>query len=188
MNLTFLGFLRGYCRELTGLQTDSLKKLCGSVVSEQPAAAEAVMTFAAAKGKQRYLLALSKGTQVENNYAAACKAIECYENVEVWLQSESAPDRYKKVWLAYQAKRNAPENDRRVIMIMRGKTLDAMKAAGLTSYRLCKDLGLNLGNVYAYLSKGDASKVSRATARKIMEHASRTAENQISRKTLTTAP
>ncbi len=28
MNLTFKGFLRNYCRELTGLETDNLKNYC----------------------------------------------------------------------------------------------------------------------------------------------------------------
>lgn len=188
MNLTFLGFLRRYCRNLTGLETDNLKKLCTSVVSEQPAAAEAVMAFAAAKDKARYLLSLSQGTQVEKNYSAACEAMDRYESVEAWLQSESAPDRYRKVWLAYKAKMEATENDRRVSMLMREKTLAAMMETGITSYRLCKDLDLNLGNVYAYLGKGDASKVSRATARKLMEHASQAAEKQANGRTLATAP
>ena len=52
---------------------------------------------------------------------------------------------------------------------MRKKTLDALHANNVSIYRLCKDLGLNLG--YAYLSKGDATKVSRDTARTIMEYA-----------------
>ena len=54
---------------------------------------------------------------------------------------------------------------------MRKKTLDALHTNNVSIYRLCKDLGLNLGNVYAYLSKGDATKVSRDTARTIMEYA-----------------
>ena len=39
-----------------------------------------------------------------------------------------------------------------------------------TRYGLCRDLNLNKGNVYAYLA-GDDSKVSRETARRIMEYA-----------------
>ncbi|MCI8340259.1 MAG: MFS transporter [Eggerthellaceae bacterium] len=54
---------------------------------------------------------------------------------------------------------------------MRKATLDAMERRRLTAYRVCKTLGLNLGNVYAYLGKGDVSKVSRNTARRIMEYA-----------------
>ena len=51
MNLTLKGFLRGYCRELTGLQTDNLRKLLGAVLDNAPSAAEALMGFAAVQGK-----------------------------------------------------------------------------------------------------------------------------------------
>ncbi|WP_080800429.1 hypothetical protein [Arabiibacter massiliensis] len=40
MNLTFRGFLRLYCRELSGLQTDSIKKLCESAATDAPRLAE----------------------------------------------------------------------------------------------------------------------------------------------------
>ena len=62
MNLTFKGFLRGYCRELTGQQTDNLRKLCKAVVCDQPAAAEALMVFAALQGKAEYLASFTMGT------------------------------------------------------------------------------------------------------------------------------
>ena len=42
----------------------------------------------------------------------------------------------------------------------------------MTVYRLCRDLGFNEGNVYACLDAGDVTKVSRATARRIMEQVS----------------
>ncbi len=169
MNLTFLGFLRGYCRELTGLQTDSLSKLCHAAATKQPAAAEAVMTFAAAKGKARYLLSLAKGTRLEKEYSKICSSLLRHKKVETWVQSDSAPDRYRKIWFAYQSKKGSAANDRRVILLMRSKTLEAMDETGLTTYRLCKELNLNMGNVYAYLGKADPTKVSRGTARKIME-------------------
>lgn len=40
MNLAFKGFLRGYCKELTGLETDCLKKLLACITGDSPAAAE----------------------------------------------------------------------------------------------------------------------------------------------------
>lgn len=48
--------------------------------------------------------------------------------------------------------------------------LQLLKVAGVTRYQLCKDLGLNEGNIYAWLA-GDPTKVSRATARRIWEYA-----------------
>ena len=53
---------------------------------------------------------------------------------------------------------------------MAEKTVAALESAGKTRYRLCRDLGLNEGNVYAWLA-GDPSKVSRATARRAWRYA-----------------
>lgn len=43
-------------------------------------------------------------------------------------------------------------------------------AEGNARYRMCKDLGLNPGNVYAYLA-GDDAKVSKETARRMLVYA-----------------
>lgn len=171
MNLTFKGFLRGYCRELTRLQTDSLRKLCAAVSTDAPAAAEALMTFAAVQGKADYLASLSEGTRMEKEYREAASAFAAKPEVEAYLASDAAPDRYRKVWNAYVAERDAAKADRRIIALMRKETLAALEKTGLTVYRLCKSLGLNLGNIYAYLNGGDSAKVSKETARRIMDYA-----------------
>lgn len=172
MNLTLKGFLRGYCRELTGLQTDSLHKLLGAVLTSAPAAAEAVMAFAAAQGKGDYLASLAAGTYLEPGYRAFSQLCQESTSVEAALQSAEAPPRYRKVWDAFLARRDAIQADRRVIALMREKTLAALEDSGRTVYGLCAELGLNRGNIYAYLNGGDITKVSRATARRILEAAS----------------
>ncbi len=108
---------------------------------------------------------------MEEEYSRILPHLDDPIGIVAFLQSEQAPERYRKVWNAYLAKRDAVVADRRVSGLMREKTLAAMKARNVTPYRLCEDLGLNKGNVYAYLNKGDLTKVSRATARKIMEYA-----------------
>ena len=170
MNLTFKGFLHRYCRELTGQQTDNLRKLCKAVVCDQPAAAEALMVFAALQGKADYLVSFTMGTWLHPDYTRVSLSLALCGNVEAWLQSDDAPERYKKVWNAYQAKKNEPARTRRINALMRDKICETMRQKGLTTYRICKDLDLNLGNVYAYLGKGDVSKVSCDTARRIMEY------------------
>ena len=75
MNLTFKGFLRGYCRELPGLQTDSLRRFFASVLGGAPAAAEVVMCFAAAQGKVEYLADRSCGTTWEDSYTPTSMAV-----------------------------------------------------------------------------------------------------------------
>lgn len=170
MNLTFKGFLRGYVRELTGLETDNLRKLLTATVEEAPAAAETLMAFAAVQGKARYLTSLAQGTILKEGYAEFARSTAgCDERgIAKYLAGEDSPDRYQKVWLAYRAKKEAVNADRRVIGLMREKTLESVGRSGTTVYSLCKALDLNIGNIYAYLNKGDVRKVSRETARRIM--------------------
>lgn len=171
MNLTFKGFLRNYCGELTGLDTDNLKKLLAAVNSTAPSAAEALFLFAAAQNKADYLIKTSSGSWMHEQYEKTLHDSKKFNSISDYLTSDTAPERYKKVWNAFCAKKYAAKTDRRVIALMREKTLTAMKAAGLTAYAVCKELNLNIGNVYAYLHSGDVTKVSRATARKIMQFA-----------------
>ena len=171
MNLTLKGFLRGYCRELTGLQTDNLRKLLGAVLDNAPSAAEALMAFAAAQGKGGYLAQLAAGSQLEGEYRSFAQLCLTLGTAEAALQSEEAPPRFHKVWSAFLARRDAIQADRRIIALMREKTLAALASSGRTVYSLCGELGLNRGNVYAYLNAGDVTKVSRATAHRILEAA-----------------
>lgn len=171
MNLKFKGFLRGYVRELTGLETDNLKKQLAAVLGDAPAAAEALMLFAAVQGRSQYLAKLAQDTFLAENYLSFSEAAEEEGDLAALLESSDTPQRYQKVWQAYLSKKDAVKADRRVIALMREKTIDAMQNAELTVYGLCKQLGLNAGNVYAYLNGGDVTKVSRSTARRIMEAA-----------------
>ena len=173
MNLTFVGFLRGYCRELTGVESDSLAKLLAAVNGHAPAAAEAVMVFAAAQGKASYLARLASGSECGPSYKEFCALLNRHPDLEECLRSEETPERYRKVWQAWEARRDRTKADRRVIGLMRERTLEALRengfVGGVSAYAICRELGLNKGNFYAYLNKGDLTKVSRATARSILQ-------------------
>lgn len=171
MNLTFKGFLGAYCRQLTGLETTSLKRLCAAAATDAPRAAEPLFLLAAEEGRLPCLLKASRGTRLEEPYARAAQLLAEAGSVEHLLACEEAPERLRRVREAYEAARSGTQADRRISLLMRDKALAAMAEKGLTAYRIAKDLGLNLGNTYAFLGKGDATKVSLATARRIMERA-----------------
>ncbi len=129
------------------------------------------MVFAAVQDKAGYLATISQGMWMESSYAQMAEQLRDPEEVSFYLQSPEAPPRYRAVWNAYIAKRYAIAGERRIIAGMREKTLQAMEGRNVTVYRLCKDLGLNKGNIYAFLGKGDDTKVSQGTARRILEYA-----------------
>ena len=168
--LTFRGFLRRYCAELAGTETSSLARLCRIASGEAPRVAEPLFLLAWEAGKLVYLLRLSEGTWMHEEYATLARFAETYPNALAFASSEDAPPRYRSVADAYGVGEDLLAADRRMTALMRDKTLAALKKSGMTRYRLCEDLGLNKGNVYAYLA-GDTSKVSRETARRIMEYA-----------------
>ena len=171
MNLTFTGFLKGYCQELTGKSTLNFKKLIYSASTDAPRVAEPLFLLALLKDKGTYVLNLAQGTWMEGSYCDVLDLYQKHGSLESFLNDENLPQRYKNVWSSFLAIKNKAVTDRRVIGLMRTKTLEALHKRSVTCYRLCKDLSLNRGNVYAYLHGGDTAKVSRDTARKIMDYA-----------------
>lgn len=166
---TFEGFLKRYCVELSGENTISLSKLCRLAASEIPRLAEPLFLLALARKKGDYLVGLSCNTRLENDYRIWNRKAQGFDSALEFAESEHAPARIRSVAQAFHAQDDALNADRRIVALMRDKTLAALSSSAVTRYRLCKDLGLNKGNVYAYLA-GDTTKVSRSTARRIMEY------------------
>lgn len=169
MKRTFKGFLKAYCSELAGFETESLKKLLDQT-AYTPRLVEPLFCLALEKGKLKYLLRLAKSTPMEQEWNELSKGASRYKSAERWLANAEVPERYRKVLSAYASQGDVLAADRRIISLMRKKTLAALEASGKTRYSVCKALGLNKGNFYAYLA-GDSSKVCRSTARKILEYA-----------------
>lgn len=171
MNLTFKGFLKNYSRELTGLETSNLKRLLHAVTTDSPSASEAVFLFALTQNKGDYVLRLAQDAWMAESYAATHELFQKCSSWEEFFEQEELQNRYLNVWRSYLAVKNKATTNRRISGLMREKTLVALEQSNVTCYHLCKQLGLNKGNVYAYLHGGDNSKVSRETARAIMEYA-----------------
>ncbi len=68
MNLTFEGFLKGYCRELSGQRSLSFRKLVKLAMTDAPRVAEPLFLLALAQGKAEYVLGLSEGSWMEEGY------------------------------------------------------------------------------------------------------------------------
>jgi len=77
---------------------------------------------------------------------------------------------YRKVYKSYLSVRDKKKNENQTKALMRGKILRLQNEAGVSDYRIYKDLNLNQGNLHAYLKHGDCSKVSLDTARKTVDY------------------
>ena len=173
MRLTFRGWLLSYCQELTGLKTTSVKKLVSAVEGSAPHASAALFLLAAETGKARDLPGRTSDPELRAEWESMTAMLpENPTGAEAFARTNyrALPARYRKVIDAYDAVAERRENDERAKALMAKKTVAALERAGKTRYRLCRDLGLNEGNVYAWLA-GDPSKVSRATARRAWRYA-----------------
>lgn len=169
MYRTFKGFLASYLAELSGVKTSSLRILCNKARSNARLV-EPLFLFAAVQGKAEYLLDISDTCWFHDQYEDVARCIAGAGSVEEYLLSDAAPKRYASVFDAFRAQGDLLDADQRLNALMRPKILAALERAGVTRYRLCKDLHLNMGNAYAYLA-GDETKVSHATAARMLAYA-----------------
>ncbi len=173
------GWLQRHCQELTGLKTTSVKKLVFAVEHNAPHASEAVGLYALSRGRGNDL---AKYVQDESLAAEWKALIGCFAGEQVVCEEAIharyalLPVRYRRVVDLYDGIEADRENDRHVKGLMAQKVSAALERAGITRYRLCRDLGLNEGNIYAWLA-GDPSKVSRETARRAWQYAENAARS-----------
>lgn len=174
---TFCYYLKAYIRELAYSDTMSLKALAEEAANRNARLREPLFCYAAATGQLQRLLKITTGlyAKLHEEYAgisAACGGD--YSRLYEMLKNEDArlPNEYLKVYRSYRWSLNKPEFKRqmkdkyRMFVLMVQKSLPE-----LTNYRIYTGLGLNPGNINAYLKHGDLSKVSAETAEKIFDYA-----------------
>ncbi len=74
------------------------------------------------------------------------------------------------MWASYLSVSRKGERDRRVKGLLREKILQTQQEKRVSTYRICRDLGLNNPNVNCWLKNGRDEKVSLDTARKIFDY------------------
>jgi hypothetical protein len=79
-------------------------------------------------------------------------------------------DPYHKVLTSYAARKNKTDADNHTKALMRTKILELRKQKHVTTYRICKDLCLNPGNVTAFLNHESYSKLSLTATRGILNY------------------
>lgn len=159
--LTFRGFLQSYVRALSAEDTLALPRLV--VLSESEARlVEPLLLWAAVTGRAGRLDSLLQGRQALRDELRALVRLRSagrLENVLADVDSDLRPE-YSKVWRSYVVRRDAPDRDKELRLKVRERILELESQRNVTRYRMAKDLGLNPGNLHAFLSLGDPTKLS----------------------------
>ena len=173
MNLTFEGYVKHCLEEKTGVKTASIQRLVSLALSNNDIM-ELVFIFAIQRNKKYHLISQDWNTPLEPEYRAALRVLGEEGSLEAFLQSKRTPVSYRRIYtdfLHYPTKLAAQKKaEGKDIERLRQRTVAALKTAHITRYRVCTDLGLNPGNVYAYLA-GNTDKVSLKTAQAICDYA-----------------
>jgi hypothetical protein len=159
--LTFSGFLQSYVRALSGEGTLSLTRL--AMLSEaEPRLVEPLLLWAAVTGRAERLKGLLGGREAMRQELLMLARLWETGFLERELASERSVLRpeYSKVWHSYVVRRDASRRDKDLRLEARKRLLELESQKGVTRYRMAKDLGLNPGNLHAFLSQGDPTKLS----------------------------
>ena len=171
---SFEKYLLTYAQELTGCDSQSLNKLLSLSLNGHARAFEPLVLLCILKGKKGLLLTKLAGTTFKHNIEfMLSKDWDKGSLISFLVESEEENHnlkRYRKVYRSYQAMVSRPAVDREVVLLMRERILEVMKEKKLSNYRVYTDLSLNHGNINRYLKHGDASKLSRQTARRILDY------------------
>jgi hypothetical protein len=159
--LTFRGYLATYVQSLAGQRTLSVSKLSG-LASSEPRLVEPLLLWAVTSGHRDRL------TQLVEQRPDLAHELDVLTRLQQRRQLESSLAKneptmrveYSKVWSSYVARRDAHLRDTRLKLAARERALALEATKNVTRYRMAKDLGLNPGNLHAYLTEGNAGKLS----------------------------
>lgn len=167
--LTFSGYLTKYVRALSFGDTTRLSTLAEEAAWENPRLREPLLLYALYTDKSDVLLRATKDIVLKERFQTVLFQYP-RDKMEHALQSESSPlpDEYKKVWRSYTSQRDRHKGDDHTKELMRKKVLRLQELGKVTNYRIYKELGLNPGNVNAWLKHGTSDKVSLDTARTVL--------------------
>ena len=168
--LTFPGFTKQYVASLSRAGTTAIYPLTREAVTQNHRLREPLLLYALANGQEKVLMTAVRNTPLAEYYGGLLQKYD-YDAMLSALrdQDPSLPQEYRKVWSSYLSVSQKGERDRRVKSLLRERILQVQQEKGVSTYRICRDLGLNNSNINCWLKHGCDEKVSLDTARRIAE-------------------
>lgn len=163
--LTFAGFTERYVSSLSASGATAIYPLVRETVAGNARLKAPLYLYALSNNRLQTLLKAAKETELYPEYVSLAERYTLDA-----LAKGKLPDEYQKVWNSYISVSTMHERDERVKGLMRERVLELQKAHSVSTYRLCKDLDLNVSNVNAWLKTGAPSKVSLDKARSMLAY------------------
>lgn len=169
--LSFEGFLAQYVNKLSCASSSSMRSLAKEALNVNPRLREPLMVYAVISRKTSALLSAVEGTA----FGATCSRFFSAYDAETLpmalnAQTQDLPREVQKVWLSYQAVLQRPERDVRVKALYCERVMQLQNQTGVSTYQLCKTLGLNNSNTCTWLRTKEGRYMTLENARKILTY------------------
>ena len=169
--LTFLGFLTRYVRQLSLNDTNGLYKLADEASTNNPRLREPLFLYALYAQKTDLLLQATKNAALHQYYQTMLNTHSTESMYNAFtMHSVELAEEYHKVWRSYLNVKNRNQADNHTKELMRNKVKRLQEQHKVTNYRIYTDLKLNPGNLNAWLKYGDCTKVSLNVARQTLRY------------------
>lgn len=168
-NLTFLGFLRQYVKELSGESTLSIKRLA-SCCGDFPKLREPLFLYAVFSGQ---LQTLRSALQAESNESLQ-KLCDDFGNIVtldmLQQKNELLPERMYRVWTSYISVRDRTATENHLKELICQKVLSSLSSKRVSVYQVCKDLKPSQSNVSRWLNHGNPNAISYENAERVLDY------------------
>jgi hypothetical protein len=169
--ITFVGWLKSELSRMSGGGPLRLKRLVNLAQIEIPRLAPLLLFYAIETDRVDHLLAAVDDEELGNEYREVlvlCKGRK-FNALPDTIQNR-LPWSYRKLIASWKAVRDKNSNRSHSKELRLNRTLALKEEKGVTNAQIYQTLGLNPGNVNAYLKHRDVSKVSLETATNIMKY------------------
>lgn len=168
--LTLKGYLESYVPYLAGEDTHALARLARHLPDE-PRLVAPMLLWAAVSDRGDRLLELLQ-SEDQRQELGLLMSLQSASRLEAALTHEDPRLRpeYAKTWRSFVARRDATHRDADLKLEARKRALDLAAAKGVSRYRMARDLGLNDGNLHAFLAQGKPNALSLKLAFDLVEY------------------
>lgn len=169
--LTLRGFLESYVVYLAGENTLALRRLV-ALMPHEPRLVEPLLLWATVTNRSERLGRLLAEHPVLLAELRLLESLAKEGRLEAVLAAEDPRLRpeYSKAWRSYVARRDAAARDARLKLEARERVLALDAERDVSRYRMAKDLGLNPGNLHAFLSQGKPEKLALERAHELVKY------------------
>ena len=168
--LTFKSFLSNYLRTLSSQDTSAPFRLAKEI-DVQPRLLAPLCLYAMLKLDGHQLERFCRQyPKINAEFLEHTFLQKSPETLPAELERLSDMDPYRKCWNSYISVRDQKLHELHTKQLMAVKISALQQQYGISNYRVYTSLKLNPGNINAYLTHADASKVSLNTARRMLDY------------------